>query len=78
MEIVLDRNLFERRIFPTIDISQTGTRREELLLTDHEYQRISLLRRALARVRPAEAMEMLIEKLNASESNEAFLEKLGD
>ena len=77
MEIVLDRNLFERRIFPTIDISQTGTRREELLLTDHEYQRISLLRRALARVRPAEAMEMLIDKLNASESNEAFLEKLG-
>jgi transcription termination factor Rho len=75
-EIVMDRKLFERRIFPAIDISQTGTRREELLYTAEEYDKVTLLRRALSRLRPVEAMQMLVKKLADSQSNAEFLESL--
>jgi len=75
-EIVMDRRLFEMRVFPSIDVSQSGTRREELLYTPDEYQKVTLLRRALARVKPAEAMQLLVGKLKGTTSNAEFLASL--
>ncbi len=75
-EIMMDRRLFERRIFPAIDISQTGTRKEEKLYTPEEYARIAILRRALAPLRPAEAMQLLVERLARYPTNAEFLADL--
>jgi len=75
-EIVLDRELFEKRIFPCIDIHQTGTRKEEKLLGEWT-PKVHLLRRALASMSPADAVETLLKRLSAFESNESFLARLG-
>ncbi len=75
-EIVMDRRLFEQRVFPSIDVSQSGTRREELLYSADEYDKVTLLRRALARVKPIEAMQLLVGKLKESPSNADFLASL--
>jgi transcription termination factor Rho len=72
-EIVLDRGLFERRIFPAINIAQTGTRKEEKLLPPTVLPKIHTLRRALAGTDPMNAMKMLLERLQKFQSNEAFL-----
>ncbi|HKR65839.1 MAG TPA: transcription termination factor Rho [Thermoanaerobaculia bacterium] len=72
-EIVLDRGLFERRIFPAMNIGQTGTRKEEKLLPPTVLPKIHVLRRALAGTDPMTAMKMLLEKLQKYSSNEAFL-----
>lgn len=77
-EIVMDRGLFERRIFPAIDISQTGTRKEEKLFSPVEYRKVTLLRRALASLRAAEAMQLLTQRLAKSSSNEEFLATMED
>ncbi|HEX4823502.1 MAG TPA: transcription termination factor Rho [Candidatus Polarisedimenticolaceae bacterium] len=76
MEILMDRGLFERRIFPAIDISKTGTRKEEKLFTPEEYQRVTLLRRALASLRPAEAMQLLVGRIEKYPTNKEFLANL--
>jgi transcription termination factor Rho len=75
-EIVMDRSLFEQRIFPAIDISKSGTRKEEKLFTPDEYQKVTLLRRALAPLRPAEAMKLLTGRLEKYPSNAEFLKDL--
>ncbi len=75
-EIVMDRGLFDRRIFPAIDISTTGTRKEEKLFTDEEYNKVTLLRRALAPLKAAEAMQLLTERLGRYTDNETFLRDL--
>jgi transcription termination factor Rho len=75
-EIVMDRTLFERRIFPCIDISASGTRKEEKLFTPDEYQKVTLLRRALASLKPAEAMQLLTERLAKYATNAEFLRDL--
>ena len=72
-EIVLDRGLFERRIFPAINIAQTGTRKEEKLLPPTVLPKVHTLRRALAGTDPLNAMKMLLERLQRFPSNEAFL-----
>jgi len=72
-EIVLDRGLFERRIFPAMNIGQTGTRKEEKLLPPTVLPKIHTLRRALAGTDPMTAMKMLLERLQKFPSNEAFL-----
>jgi len=72
-EIVLDRGLFERRIFPAMNIAQTGTRKEEKLLPPSVLPKIHTLRRALAGTDPMTAMKMLLERLQKFPSNEAFL-----
>ena len=72
-EIMLDRGLFERRIFPAMNIAQTGTRKEEKLLPPATLQKIITLRRALAGTDPMTAMKMLLERLQKFPSNEAFL-----
>lgn len=74
LEIVLDRRLAERRIFPAIDISKSGTRKEEKLFDAETVKKVHLLRRALAEKRPTEAMEMLLKKLGASKDNRQFLD----
>ena len=73
MELVLDRHLTEKRIFPSINIDKSGTRKEDLLYHPDELDRIFILRRALAGVPPAEAMELVIEKLKKTRSNPEFL-----
>jgi transcription termination factor Rho len=77
MELHLSRRLEERRIFPAIDILKSGTRREELLLTTETLHKMWLLRKVISDMDPAEAMEMLLERLNRSKSNKEFLSQLG-
>ena len=72
-EIQMDRKLFEQRIFPAIDISRTGTRKEEKLFTAEEYAKVTLLRRALAPLKATEAMQLLVGRLAKTDSNEEFL-----
>jgi transcription termination factor Rho len=74
MEIHLDRRLLERRIFPCIDINRSGTRKEELLVTAQDLQRIWLLRKLLADMNSVDAMEFLLDKIMQTESNREFLD----
>ncbi len=76
MEIVLDRSLVERRIFPAINIHKSGTRKEELLLPEWELNRVWILRRLLTSMSPVEAMEFLLEKLRKYKTNEDFLKAM--
>lgn len=73
MEIVLDRNLSERRIYPAIDIFKSGTRREELIVPESEHEKVVLLRRYLNRMNGFEAMEFVLDKMKGTEDNEEFL-----
>src|SRR5437660_1241267 len=73
MEVHLDRRLMDKRIFPTINIEQSGTRKEELLLEKDELQKVWLLRKALSQLNPVEAMELLLDKLKQTKGNKEFL-----
>ncbi|MGH1365323.1 MAG: transcription termination factor Rho [Calditrichia bacterium] len=76
MEIVLDRRLADRRIFPAIDINSSGTRKEELLLSQKELSRVWILRKLLNEMNPIEAMEFLVNKMRQTETNEEFLDSM--
>ena len=76
MELQLDRTLFQRRIYPAIDIKRSNTRKEELLVNEKELQRIWLLRKVLNELNSIEAMELLIEKISKTKTNEDFLESM--
>ncbi len=73
MELHLDRSLVEKRLYPAIHILQSGTRREDLLYHPEEWERVQLLRKAMAALPPLEAMEMLIKNLQATKSNAELL-----
>ncbi len=73
LEIVLDRKLSDRRVFPAIDVNRSGTRKEDLLLTPEELSRIWILRKVLSEYSTVEAMEFLIEKMRGTKSNKEFL-----
>jgi transcription termination factor Rho len=75
-EIILDRGLFDRRIFPCINIPASGTRKEEKLYTPEELPKIHKLRRALASVKPMDAMELLLSKLTRTKANAEFLKSI--
>ena len=75
-EIMLDRRLVDKRIFPAIDINRSGTRREEMLLGADEYKRVTVLRRALSDKNPVDAMELLINRLSKTSTNQEFLANL--
>jgi len=75
-EIVLDRKMSDRRIFPAIDINKSGTRKEELLLPRDELNRIWILRKVLNPLSPVEAMELMLERLAKTKSNRDFLESM--
>lgn len=77
MEVHLDRHLVDRRIFPSINVELSGTRKEELLYHPDEYPRVVVLRRALTGVPPVEAMELLLGKLKKTKSNIEFLLAMG-
>ena len=76
MELILDRAIADRRIFPAVDVLKSGTRREELLCSPEELTKRHLLRRALADLSPVEAAQFLIDKLQKTPSNHAFLSTL--
>ena len=73
MEIHLDRKLTEKRIFPSIDINRSGTRKEELLLPPEDLNRIWILRKLLSPLSPVDSMEFLLEKLRGTRTNADFL-----
>lgn len=73
MEVVLDRRLADRRVYPSIDISMSGTRREELLHDEETYETVTMLRRTLSEMHPVDAMEQLTKQLGRFEDNEGFL-----
>ena len=76
MELVLDRNIADKRVFPAIDINRSGTRKEELLLTETERNRVYLLRNFLSNMPVSEAIEFLIERMNRTETNAEFLDSM--
>jgi len=78
MEMVLDRRLSDRRIFPAIDINRSGTRKEELLLKEDELSKIWILRKFLNEMNSVEAMEFLLDRLRKTKSNPDFLESMKD
>ncbi len=73
-EIVLDRKMADRRIFPAVDINRSGTRKEELLLAREELHRVWILRKVLSPLSPVEAMELMLDKLAKTKSNRDFLD----
>jgi transcription termination factor Rho len=77
MEIVLERRISDRRIFPAIDINRSGTRKEELLFDPEEVRRVWMLRKVLNELDPVEAMEMLIQKMKKTRVNGEFLLTIG-
>ncbi len=76
MELVLDRNLSDRRVYPSIDVNRTGTRREEKLLSRKDLSRIWILRRLLNNMSVVEAMEFLLDRLQRTKSNREFLDTM--
>ena len=73
MELVLDRKLSDRRIWPSIDITQSGTRREEKLLDPDTLHAVTMLRRTLTSMHHVDAMEQLIKQLEKKDTNEEFI-----
>jgi len=78
MEIHLDRKLTDRRVFPSIDINRSGTRKEELLIDEADLNRIWILRKLLAPLTPVDSMEFLLEKIKATKDNEEFLASMSE
>jgi transcription termination factor Rho len=76
MEVYLDRKLADKRTFPAIDISRTGTRKEELLLTPEELNKVWILRKVLSSLSPVEAMELLLGRLSKAKNNAEFLSSM--
>ncbi len=76
MELILDRHIADKRIFPAIDFNRSGTRKEELLLSDTELNRVYLLRNFLSDMPPAEAINFLMERMNRTKTNQEFLDSM--
>jgi transcription termination factor Rho len=76
MELVLDRHIADKRIFPAIDLNRSSTRKEELLLTEQELNRVYLLRNFLSDMPPAEAIEFLMERMKRATTNQEFMDSM--
>jgi transcription termination factor Rho len=76
MELVLNRDLSDRRIFPAIDVNRSGTRREELLMKEDELAKVWILRKILSEFTPVEAMEFLLDKMRGTKNNKDFLNNM--
>jgi transcription termination factor Rho len=76
MEVILDRKLVDKRVFPAIDIQRSGTRKEELLISKEDLQRTWILRKVLNPLSPVEAMELLTDKLSKTRNNQEFLHNM--
>ena len=77
LELHLDRRLADRRIFPSIDITRSGTRQEELLLSEKDLKKVATMRRMIDMLNPEERTSIIVERLAKTETNEEFLEALG-
>jgi transcription termination factor Rho len=73
MEIHLDRKLTDKRVFPSIDVQKSGTRKEELLISKEDLNRIWVLRKVLSPLSPVEAMELLLDRMSKTKTNAEFL-----
>jgi transcription termination factor Rho len=76
MEVHLDRRLMDKRVFPAIDINKSGTRKEELLISKEDLNRIWILRKVLSQLSVVEAMEFLLDKMHGTKNNKEFLESM--
>jgi transcription termination factor Rho len=76
LELILDRRLSDRRIFPALDLYKSGTRKEELLLEDYEINRLWILRKLLSEMNVIEQMEFLSEKMRRTKTNKEFLDSM--
>ena len=76
MEVVLDRHIADKRVFPAIEINRSGTRKEELLLDETELNRVYLLRNFLADMPAAEALEFLLDRMRRTKTNKEFLDSM--
>jgi transcription termination factor Rho len=76
MELVLDRKMSDRRIYPAIDINRSGTRKEDLLIDAEELNRIWILRKLLSSLNPGDAMEFLLDKMKATKTNAEFFQSM--
>ncbi len=76
MELILDRHISDKRIFPAIDINRSGTRKEELLLSPNELNRVYLLRNFLSDMPPTEAIEFLLDRMRRTETNQEFMDSM--
>ena len=76
MEIHLDRKLTDKRVFPSIDVQKSGTRKEELLIPKEDLNRIWVLRKVLNPLSPVEAMELLLDKMGKTKTNAEFLSSM--
>jgi transcription termination factor Rho len=78
LEIHLDRKLTDRRVFPSIDIQKSGTRKEELLIPKEDLNRTWVLRKVLTPLSPVEAMELLLSKMSKTKTNQDFLSSMSN
>ena len=76
MELVLNRDLSDRRIFPAIDVNRSGTRREDLLMKEEDLAKVWILRKILSDFNPIEAMEFLLDKIRGTKNNKEFLNNM--
>ncbi|MBC8186558.1 transcription termination factor Rho [candidate division KSB1 bacterium] len=76
MELVLDRDLADRRVYPAININRSSTRKEELLMTEQELNRVWILRKVVSDFTPIEAVEFILERMRRTRSNKKFLESM--
>ena len=76
MEVNLDRKLSDRRLFPAINIKRSGTRKEELLLTEEQMKRMWILRKFINPMEDTDVIEFLIDKMNKTKNNEVFLKSM--
>lgn len=76
MEVILDRKLSDRRVFPAMDLNRSGTRKEEMLLEADDLNRVWIIRKLLSDLTPVEAMEFLLEKMRGTKSNKEFLKSM--
>lgn len=76
MELVLNRDLSDRRIFPALDVNRSGTRREDLLLKEDDLQKMWILRKIISDFSPVEAMEFLLDKMRGTKNNKEFLNNM--
>ncbi|MCK5732574.1 MAG: transcription termination factor Rho, partial [Candidatus Latescibacteria bacterium] len=76
LELKLDRDLSNRGVFPAIDLTQSGTRRQELLLPEYVLSRVWILKKLLYQMSPMEAMEFLLKRMRGTKSNKEFVETM--
>jgi transcription termination factor Rho len=76
MEIQLDRRLADKRVYPAFDIKKSGTRKEELLLSEETLNRVWILRKLLSSLNPIDSLEFLLEKMRGTKNNESFLKSM--